>query len=70
MNPVYNMEEMKFRLRAYEKNIQELKEERDALYGEIAFLKSELELYVPNPYRFRHKKRNVHMTVTKGGKGQ
>nr|DAT24388.1 MAG TPA: B-ZIP transcription factor [Caudoviricetes sp.] len=62
MTQVNNLEEAQFLIYFYEKNNQELKQERTKLYEEIALLKNRLsEQHSPIH-------RPILMTVTKGGK--
>lgn len=62
MTQVNNLDEARFLIYFYEKNNQELKQERTKLYEEIALLKNRLSEQ-RSPLR-----RTTIMTVTKGGK--
>lgn len=62
MTQVNNLEEARFLIYSFEKNNQELKQERDKLYEEIALLKCRLSERRPSVCR------TTLMTVTKGGK--
>ncbi len=62
MTQVNNLEEARFLIYFYSKNNEELKQERNKLYEEIALLKSRLSESRPSVCR------TTLMTVTKGGK--
>ena len=62
MTQVNNLDEARFLIYFYEKNNQELKQERTKLYEEIALLKNRRSEQ-HSPLR-----RTTIMTVTKGGK--
>lgn len=62
MTQVNNLEEARFLIYFYEKNNQELKQERTKLYEEIALLKNRLSEQRSSILR------PTLMTVTKGGK--
>lgn len=62
MTQVNNLEEARFLIYFYSKNNEELKQERNKLYEEIALLKSRLSESHPSVCR------TTLMTVRKGGK--